>query len=240
MTLSNFTASMRVGDIVAAKPLLAAVFETIGIDYCCRGKSTLTQACAEQGLDPKAVLILLNSLPAGEAAPTIDVGAMSLKELADHIQSTHHAYLKNDLPILVRQAERVAAKHGAHDERLRRVTDLVRELWDEMVHHMAKEESILFPWVRNLEREPNLAHESCASITYPIAQMEREHTAAGAALEELRVLTGGFTPPAGACNTHRALFAGLAFLEKDLHLHVHKENNVMFPRAIAMEQRIVV
>lgn len=236
--MNNFTltTSSRVGDIVAAKPLLASVFETIGIDYCCRGKSTLDQACRERQLDPKTVLTVLASLPAETASTIVDVGAMTLTALADHIETTHHAYLKNDLPILAQQAERVAVKHGYRDKRFLRVSHLVHALRDEMLLHMEKEEKILFPWVRDLEGDRSGEPVACASISHPIAQMEHEHADAGAMLEELRVITDGFTPPVDACNTHRALLAGLAFLEKDLHAHVHKENNVMFPRALALEQ----
>ena len=224
-----------VGNIVAAHPRLAGLFERVGIDYCCGGKRTLAQACAAQGLDPLAFAVLLEAtakVPAG--GPVVDAGAMTLSALADHIEQTHHDYLKEELPALVEKAERVAYKHGWRDPRLAAVAETMRALAEEMVGHMAKEEQILFPLVRELEQTgPGSGHGG--SIANPIRPMEREHDGAGAAVARLRELTDGFTPTADACNTHRAMLAGFARLETDLHEHVHKENNVLFPRAWALQ-----
>jgi regulator of cell morphogenesis and NO signaling len=163
---------------------------------------------------------------------------MSLASLADHIEQTHHRYLKEELPALVEKADRVAEKHGWRDSRLPAVADTVRTLAGEMFHHMAKEEQVLFPLVRELERTGTVSGH-CGSIANPIRQMEYEHDGAGAAVARLRELTDGFVPDADACNTHRALLAELARLETDLHEHVHKENNVLFPRALALEAQLV-
>ncbi len=224
-----------VGDIVAAHPRLAGLFERVGIDYCCGGKRTLAQACAAQGLDPLAFAVLLEATakaPAG--GPVVDAGAMTLSALADHIEQTHHDYLKEELPALVEKAERVAHKHGWRDPRLAAVAETMRALAEEMVGRMAKEEQILFPLVRELEQTgPGAGHGG--SFANPIRLMEREHDGAGAAVARLRELTDGFTPAADACNTHRAMLAGFARLETDLHEHVHKENNVLFPRAWALQ-----
>lgn len=232
---ASFAPTSRVGEIVAARPLAASFFERIGIDYCCGGKRTLAEACAARNLDAPTVAVMLDvALQAMSTTPAIDAAAMTLTALADHIEQSHHAYVKSELPILVEQAERVAAKHGGIDPTLRAVADTVRELADEMFHHMQKEERILFPIVRQLETHGEAA-SPCGSISHPIRQMEAEHEAAGGALVRLRELTSGFVPPAEACNTHRALLAGLARFEADLHQHVHKENNILFPRALALE-----
>lgn len=232
---SSFSPSSTVGQIVAAQPLLARVFERAGIDYCCGGKKTLAEACAAKGLDAATFVIALDAAAQfAHARPAVDAAAMSLGALADHIESTHHAYVKDELPQLVEKAERVAMKHAWRDERLVAVAATTRELAEEMFNHMAKEERILFPLVRELER--NGAHSGhCGSIANPIRQMEHEHDHAGGAIARLRELTDGFTPKADDCNTHRALLAGLARFESDLHDHVHKENNVLFPRALALE-----
>ena len=224
-----------VGNIVAAHPRLAGLFERVGIDYCCGGKRTLAQACAAKGLDPLTFAVLLEAtakLPAG--GPVVDANAMTLTALADHIEQTHHHYLKEELPALVEKAERVAHKHGWRDPRLAPVAETMRGLAEEMMHHMAKEEQILFPLVRELEQTGSVSGH-CGSIAHPIRQMELEHDGAGAAVARLRELTDGFAPDAEACNTHRAMLAGFARLETDLHAHVHKENNVLFPRALALE-----
>ena len=172
-----------VGDIVAGYPMLASVFEDIGIDYCCGGKKTLGDACRDKGLNPQSVLATLAQPPRTE--PTADTTDMGLTELADH---------------------------------------------------MMKEEQILFPLVRQLDASDTAPTFHCGSLANPIDQMESEHSQAGAALERLRELTDGFTPPDGACNTYHAMLDALAQLERDLHLHIHKENNVLFPRALKMEQ----
>jgi regulator of cell morphogenesis and NO signaling len=239
LTQLPFAPAMRVGDIVAARPLAARFFERLGIDYCCGGKQTLAEACARRQLDPATIALTLDlALQAFGTAPVVDAAAMTLTALADHIEQTHHRYLKAELPLLVEQAERVTAKHGAHDPTLATVSAIVRELAVEMFLHMEKEERILFPIVRALEATGEGAGH-CGSIANPIRVMEAEHDSAGGALARLRELTSGFSPPADACNTHRAFLASLARLETDLHEHVHKENNILFPRAIALEQGAV-
>lgn len=231
---------MTVGEIVARQPLLARIFERVGIDYCCGGKKTLQEACAAKGLDAATVLVMLDAASLmADARPVVDAAAMSLTALADHIEQSHHAYLKEELPQLVEKAERVAAKHGWRDARLPEVAATIQALAEEMFLHMAKEEQILFPLVRQFEQDgPATSH--CGTIANPIRAMELEHDNAGGALARLRELTDGFSPNAEACNTHRALLAGLAHLETDLHEHVHKENNVLFPRALALEAQLTV
>lgn len=235
MSASTISPSSQVGQIVAAQPLLARVFERVGIDYCCGGKRTLAQACAAKGLDPATVAVLLEAAAQiSGPKPAVDAATMSLAALADHIEATHHAYLKEELPQLMEKADRVAYKHAWRDPRLPAVAATVHALASEMFSHMMKEEQILFPLVRELEKAGAVTH-ACGSVANPIRQMEQEHDSAGSALERLRELTDGFQPDAEACNTHRALLAALAQLESDLHEHVHKENNVLFPRAIALE-----
>ena len=201
--------------------------------------ATLAEACAAKGLDPATVAVMLEAAAqVSGPKPAVDAATMSLTSLADHIESTHHAYLKEELPQLVEKADRVAYKHGWRDPRLPAVAQTMRELAQEMFDHMAKEERVLFPLVRALEQKGVAAH-SCGSIANPIRQMESEHDSAGNALVRLRELTDGFQPDADSCNTHRAMLAGFAQLEGDLHDHVHKENNVMFPRALALEAQAV-
>ena len=231
---SPVTPETTLGELVAARPLLARLFERLGLDYCCGGKQTLAVACARRGLDVATTIALLDSAGAALAAgpAEVDAAAMGLAELAGHIETTHHAYLKAELPRLVEMADRVAAKHGWRDARLPELAGAVRTLAAEMTDHMRKEEVVLFPLVRQIEAGGADGFH-CGSIANPIRQMEAEHEAAGQLTARLRELTDGFTPDADACNTHRALLAGLAEFESDLHRHVHKENNVLFPRALA-------
>lgn len=233
----SFDPSTKVGDVVATHPRLARVFERIGIDFCCGGKRTIAQACAARGLDPQTVVVMLDAaaeLPVASAAAQVETTGMGLAQLADHVVATHHAYLKEELPALLEKADRVATKHSWRDPRLTEVAATVHAFAVDMFDHMEKEEQILFPLIRGLGTQSAPAH----SVAGPIRQMEAEHDSAGQAVARLRELTGGFTPDADSCNTHRALLAGLAHLEEDLHVHVHKENNVLFPRAIALEEEL--
>lgn len=234
-TTLSFTRETAVGAIVAAQPGLARLFEHLGIDYCCKGKQSLTQACAQRGLDTATTLVLLQSAADALAdAPTeIDAAGMTLTQLADHIESTHHGYTKTELPRLVEMAGRVAARHGEHDPRLFEVATGLRNMTEEMFDHMEKEEVALFPLVRRIESE---TEGSCARnmIATPIRQMELEHDDAGRAITHLRELTDDFSTDNPCCNTHRALLAGLAAFEADLHRHVHKENSILFPRVLEL------
>lgn len=233
-TASSFAPETTIGAIVAARPALARFFEELQIDYCCGGRQTIAAACAARGLPLPAVTARLEAAAAALTAPPdeIDAAALLLGELADHIEKTHHAYVRDELPRLLEMAERVARKHGWRDARLAEVATTVHELAQEMFSHMAKEENVLFPLVRQIEAGARDGFH-CGSIANPIRQMEAEHESAGGAVARLRGLTDGFTPDAEACNTHRALLAGLAGFERDLHRHVHKENNILFPRTLS-------
>lgn len=233
--MSSIHVQETVGQVVARHPWLSREFEAVGIDYCCGGKKTLEAACRQQGLDPGAFVARLEAVGPIGGEPVVDASAMSLTDLADHVERTHHAYLRDELPRLTALAEKVASVHGGDDPRLREVLETVRALSAELGSHMMKEEQILFPMIRRLEASDTLPAFHCGSIANPIRQMEFEHDDAGGALERLRVLTDGHVPPATACNTYRALLDGLARLERDMHQHVHKENNVLFPRAAALE-----
>lgn len=232
-TLTTITPASSVGDIVASRPLLARSFEQLGIDFCCGGKSSLASACAARGLEVNTVIALLAATSASLAGgpPEVDAAGMSLTALADHIEQTHHVYVKEELPRLVEMADRVGLKHGWRDARLPEMAQIVHALTAEMLAHMQKEEGILFPLVRQIDSGSRDGFH-CGSIANPIRVMEAEHESAGQAMARLRELTDDFTPGPDACNTHRALLAGLAQFEADLHLHVHKENNILFPRAL--------
>lgn len=236
LTKTNmFTVTDTVGAIVSKRPALSRVFEKVGIDYCCGGKIPLDQACQKKGIDSEQLLVTLEKAAATSEDTGVDAATMSLTALADHIEATHHAYLKAELPRLSAMTTKVAAVHGEHDARLAQVRDTFNDLAAEMSSHMMKEERILFPMVRQLDASDSAPAFHCGSLANPIRQMELEHDQAGGALAKMRALTDGFTAPDWACNTYRAMLDALAQLEHDLHQHVHKENNILFPRAIALE-----
>ncbi len=230
-----------VGQLVAQRPGRSRFFESIGIDYCCGGKVPLEQAVNSRGLEIEAVTALLEAADAkaqGHDAVLIDANAMGLAELADHIVQTHHAYLRAELPRLDQITERVYRVHGEHEPRLAEVRGAFRSLRDELTEHMMKEERILFPMIREMAQADGPQQFHCGSIANPINQMEAEHEHAGDALATMRRATDDYQPPEWACNTYRAMLDGLAYLERDMHQHVHKENNVLFPKAIQLEAEL--
>ncbi len=233
--MTAFSADQTVGSIVAARPALSRVFENAGIDYCCGGKKPLSQACRENGLDTKAILAALEQHEVAGSESYVDAASMSLTELADHIEQSHHGFLRRELPRLNQIALKVATVHGDKDARLKKVSDTLSKFAAELTSHMMKEEMILFPFIRKLDSSDAPVEFFCGTVANPIRQMEDEHQDAGDALAELRTLTDGFTPPEWACNTYRALLDGLAQLEGDMHQHVHKEDNVLFPRSLERE-----
>lgn len=224
-----------VGNVVTRYPQLSRLFEQIGIDYCCGGRQTLGEVFQIQSLDPKVLLSVLEDFKSINHVSVVAVAAMSLTELSDHIEQTHHAYLHSELPRLDEMTNKVAAVHGEKDPRLHHVRRTFLELFQELSSHLMKEEQILFPMIRQLDASTAAPLSHCGSLANPIGQMEWEHERAGAALERLRELTDSYTPPEWACNTYLALLDALTHLEYDLHQHIHKENNVLFPRAIALE-----
>ncbi|MCC6487655.1 MAG: iron-sulfur cluster repair di-iron protein [Candidatus Hydrogenedentes bacterium] len=236
--MTTISPEVTIGELVAERPSRSRIFEQLGIDYCCGGKKPLSEACAKKGLDPAMILERLER----EAEALPDTGPtpaeMTLSELAVHIESTHHLYLRNELPRLSKMAQRVAKVHGDKDQRLLLLSATFGVLAHELESHLAKEEHVLFPAIRALEAADKMLALPFGSVSNPIHCMEEEHDSAGAALERLRTLTDDYTPPEWACNTYRALLDGLRELELNMHQHVHKENNVLFPRAIEREKQL--
>jgi regulator of cell morphogenesis and NO signaling len=233
------TANATVGQLVVERPSRARIFESFGIDYCCGGKKPLAQACKEKGVETKVVIDLLQAFDEQRAdAPEKDWSQASMTDLADHIESTHHAYLKRELPRLAFLVGKVAKAHGANRPQLLMLEDVFTRFKPEMESHMEKEEVVLFPVCRRLDAGDGSAAAHCGSVAAPIRMMVYEHEDAGAALRQMRELTDGYAPPPDACNTYRAMLDGLAELERDMHVHVHKENSILFPKAIDAESRV--
>lgn len=235
--MTSWNSQTTVGAIVAEMPALSRVFEKLGIDYCCGGKKPLTEMCEAKGLDATTVLAMLEAAVVQTTDAPVKPASLSLPELVDHIESTHHVYLKEELPRLRAMTERVASVHGESDPRLARVRELYHGLADELSAHLVKEEQMLFPMIRELAASEGVPAFHCGSIQNPIRQMEVEHEGAGEALASLRELTDGYQAPDWACNTYRAMLEGLERFEADTHQHIHKENNILHPRAVKMEAK---
>lgn len=226
-----------VGQLVRECPSRSRVFDRFGIDFCCGGKITLAEACRKRSLDTDQVLReLQNNDRFVNADPAlVDADAMGLAVLCDHIESTHHMYLKIELPRLDRMTEKVTRLHGNKEPKLLALREAFVDLKSELEPHMMKEERVLFPLIRELESMSVLPHFHCGTLGNPIAQMEKEHDHAGDALARIRSAADNFVPPDWACNTYRAMLKGLLDLEHNMHQHVHKETNVLFLKALKLE-----
>lgn len=233
--MSTISTGDTVGGLVAERPARSRIFEEYGIDYCCGGKKPLTEACAAKGVSADEVMAKLNELDTADTGDATDYASMPLDQLVDHIESTHHVYLRRELPRLQEMADKVARVHGEKNERLIPLAEVVQGLVAELSQHMMKEEQMLFPIVRELAHSLVVPEMHCGNLSNPIGVMEAEHQNAGNALESIRQLSDDHTPPDWACNTYRALLDGLRELELDLHQHIHKENNILFPRALELE-----
>jgi len=232
--------NVSVAQLVRQRQDRANVLEAFGIDYCCGGAATLADACRERGLSLEEVR---RALEQSDASPCeseeADWDRESLARLADHIVARHHAYLREQLPRVGAVLEKVVAKHADNHPDLIELRDVYTGLWIELVNHMTKEEQVLFPYLRQLDEALRKGQPAprfhCGSVRQPIHVMEDEHQSAGNALRRMRELTLGFRPPQDVCDAYRKLMNDLRSLESDLHLHIHKENNILFPRAAAAE-----
>ena len=230
-----------VREIVAQSSEVVGILEDHGIDYCCGGNRSLAAACRERGIDWASIAKQIEAAGTVNTANQPDWSAASLVELIRHIVSVHHAYLHQELPRLADRLERVQKAHAKDAAILTPLGELCRVLREELDGHLLKEERVLFPFIEQMEKAME-EHRPGPALPFgafgnPIRTMEHEHDDAGHALAEIRRLTGNFALPAHACNTYRALYSGLQKLERDLHQHIHLENNVLFPRALALEAR---
>lgn len=217
------------GDLVARTPAAARVLDRNGLDYCCRGGRTLAEACAVAGIEAEALAAELTLLHREDADAWTGLDPVAL---AADIVATHHAYLREELPLLDALAAKVAGAHGDRHPELDEVEALVVALRADLEPHLDKEERVLFPAIRAVVDEGRRTFPF-GPLANPVRMMTIEHDRAGDLLAELRRVTDGYEPPEDACTSYRNLYARLAELEHDTHVHVHKENHVLFPAALA-------
>lgn len=229
--MKNITTDTTVGEIVRAFPARSRIFENLGIDYCCGGKKPLREVCQSRGLDPATVVAMLSALDS--QADITDPDTITLSELCDHIERVHHGYLRKELPRLNLMTQKVAAVHGDSEPRLVEVRGVFETFNAKIASHTHEEEESVFPAIRKLEKAGG-DKRVASRLAGDFEKLEAEHEKTGAALRQFKALTDHYTPPEWGCNTLRALYDGLARLEKDMHQHVHEENNVLFPKALAM------
>lgn len=230
MQLQTSLSEMTVGEIVTADFRTAEVFKTAGIDFCCGGKKSLEQACREKDLDPALVITQLSKLD------SLKNEALNFKEwnldfLCDYIINTHHKFVTHNLPQIVFYTEKIAQVHGTNHPELVETAYLFGRINDELLQHLDNEEKVLFPAIKEMVRDRsdkrNIIHSE-------ITRMWGEHDFAGGAMDDINVITSGYKLPHDACNTYRVTFQLLQKFEDDLHIHVHLENNILFPKALKL------
>jgi regulator of cell morphogenesis and NO signaling len=226
-----------VREIAVEMPYATRVFEKLGIDYCCGGSKTLEQACAAANVK---VSEILESIAGAPAAAEQDWKTGRLGELIAHIIGTHHSFVKSEAPRLESLIAKVCGVHGKNHPELLQVQTVFRGLGGELSAHLMKEENILFPYIARMEQTIAAGHPAphppFGTVENPIHMMMMEHDSAGEALRELHRLTNDFAPPPDACISYQTLYRALSEFEADLHQHIHLENNILFPRAVQMEQ----
>ncbi|QQS39711.1 MAG: iron-sulfur cluster repair di-iron protein [Acidobacteriota bacterium] len=230
-----------VREIALEMPVSTRIFEEFHIDYCCGGRKPFAEACSLAGVEPDEVADRLRELEQGASGSATDFERMPLAGLIDHILEKHHVYTKDEMRQLAPLMEKVAGRHGESHTELLILKSLVLTLFQDLASHMAKEEAILFPYLRELlGRQGAISSSSPAfgTVRNPLRVMMAEHDRAGELLRKMRENTDGYTLPAEACPSYTALYTRLEELEKDLHQHIHLENNILFPKALELEAKV--
>ena len=228
--------SKSLAQIVNENHKTAYVFEKYHLDFCCKGKRLLRQACEEIRVPVEQVIADLENVT-GDSKISVDFDKMSLTQLAEYIVLTHHDYVKRELPLIYSYLQKVASRHGDRHPELLAVLNAFLELQEDMIQHMEKEEIILFPRIRMIELYSHDNSEVQLNRLYlesPITVMEQEHENAGDLLSQMRELTNNYSLPADACTTYKLCFAALKAFEMDLHQHIHLENNILFPKTLKL------
>ena len=227
-----------IGELALQLPNAIAVFEKWEIDYCCRGGRTVDEACKAAGVTTTELLSAIETVRGSESASSLQT--KNLRELRKYIIDTHHVFTRSALDTVRMLSEKVSTRHGKNHPETIEVRNIVQQLSDDLLPHMLKEEQVLFPYVAALDE----AHENgqpapvpfFGTVANPIRMMMMEHDNAAVLLGELRTSTSNYALPADACLSFRALYERLMELEQDLHRHIHLENNLLFPRAAALEE----
>ena len=238
MTISS---TMKVRDVVLELPQATRVFEKLKIDYCCGGDTPLGEACATAGVEVANLERMLEEAERAEVQGkgSLDFQKATLTELIDHILDKHHVYTKKEMARLEPLIDKVISAHGENHQELRSLDRLFQQLCADLRPHMLKEEQILFPYILEMERSAvenrPAPFPPFGTVKNPVRMMMMEHETVGDLLRELRALSSNYTVPSDACISYRTLYQTLEAFEKDLHQHIHLENNILFPRAIELE-----
>lgn len=231
----------EIGQYVADDFRTAAIFSKYKIDFCCNGNRTVAEACDKKGIDSNVLLDELNAVLNSKIGETIDYKSWPIDLLVEYIEKKHHRYVEEKIPVLRQFLDKLCRVHGERHPELFKINELFTASAGELASHMKKEELILFPFVKRMVKA-KLGNEAIQSpqfgtVENPIAMMMEEHDNEGQRFRDIAQLTDNYTPPADACNTYKVTYAMLDEFEKDLHLHIHLENNILFPKTIKLEQQ---
>ena len=238
----NFQENNIKGELVAQDYRAAAVFKKYGIDFCCQGNRTIEDACVAKNLDSKLVVTDLNSINQVSSEGTTDYKSWPIDLLADYIEKKHHRYVEEKTQEIQPYLDKICRVHGERHPELFEINEHFNAAAGELATHMKKEELVLFPFVRKMAKAkqentvPDTPH--FGTVENPIQMMMNEHTTEGERFRKIETLSNNYTPPQDACNTYRVTFALLKEFEQDLHLHIHLENNILFPKAIELEKQL--
>ena len=238
----HITEKNIIGQLVAEDYHTASIFKSYGIDFCCKGNRSIADVCSGKNID---VHKLINDLE--QAAQPGDNSGIDYKNwpidlLADYIEKKHHRYVRQKCQEIQPFLQKVKKVHGDRHPELFEIENLFAQAEVELTHHMEKEEKILFPYIRNMVQSKSghsdINRPFFGTVENPVAMMRDEHDTEGDRFRKISALSNEYTPPADACTTYRVVFALLKEFETDLHLHIHLENNILFPKAIAMENEL--
>ncbi|KAA5827698.1 iron-sulfur cluster repair di-iron protein [Algibacter amylolyticus] len=243
METLNKDAQKEIGQFVADDFRTAAVFSKYKIDFCCNGNRTVEEACDKKGIDSNMLVDELNEVLKSGTNESIDYKSWPLDLLAEYIEKKHHRYVEEKIPVLRQFLDKLCRVHGERHPELFKINDLFTASAGELASHMKKEELILFPFVKRMVnatiKNEAIQSPQFGTVENPIAMMKHEHDTEGERYREIAELTNNYNPPADACNTYKVTYAMLDEFEKDLHLHIHLENNILFPKAVKLEQQFV-
>lgn len=231
--------AMSVREVAAQIPESTRLFETLKIDYCCGGSKPLAEACESAGIEVDNVLAILTTMGKSDSKDTTDFHKLSQTELVAHILDTHHVFTRSEMERLEALIQKVIGAHAPNHPELVKVGELFQQLCADLKPHMFKEEQILFPYILELERavlqNQRRPFAPFGTVENPIRVMMNEHDTAGEILRELRAVTTDYSVPSDACISYQTLYRSLEGFEKDLHQHIHLENNILFPKAVELE-----
>lgn len=234
---TTLAADVLIGEAARDYPALLAIFDSLGIDYCCHGRDTVERACERAGVDPGVLGHAIHrQVPPADAGDARVWSSMTMTQLCDDIEATHHLLVRATFERLAVLMPRVVSSHASSYPRLLELNAVILNLREEMIDHLVREERVLFPWLRRLEAPHALLTGPPWSVRRPIDCMIHDHDQVGNALASIKMLTDGHTPPSGTCTSVVSVMSLLAGLDRDTKVHIHKENNILFPAGVRAER----